>query len=79
MTAFTLRLDLDEHPGNPAAQATTVCELLRVAGQAIGSDFRQRSGEIKAATWDAVRSTGGHAVIGRWAFQDETRNSEEAA
>jgi hypothetical protein len=72
MTAFTLRLELDETPGNPAAQSAKVCELLRHAGQAIGSDHRQRKGEIKAATWDAVRSTGGHAVIGFWEFQDHT-------
>jgi len=70
MTEFVLRLDLAETPGNPAAQSAKVCELLRIAGQAIGSDHRQRSGEIKAATWDASRSTGGHAVIGSWKFSD---------
>jgi hypothetical protein len=78
-TEFVLKLDLAETPGNPAAQSAKVCELLRIAGQAIGSDHRQRKGEIKAATWDAVRSTGGHTVTGRWAFQDEIRNPEAEA
>jgi hypothetical protein len=76
MTTFTLTLELDRNRDNPAAQSAKVCELLRHAGQAIGSDHRQRSGEIKAATWDAVRSTGGHARIGSWVFiDDETHNA----
>jgi hypothetical protein len=70
MTEFVLKLDLAETPGNPAAQSAKVCELLRQAGQAIGSDFRQRKGELKTPTFDASRSTGGHAVIGFWEFID---------
>jgi hypothetical protein len=70
MTDFILKLDLAETPGNPAAQSAKVCELLRIAGQAIGSDHRQRFGEIKTPTFDASRSTGGHAVIGSWEFSD---------
>jgi hypothetical protein len=72
-TEFVLRLDLAEAPGNPAAQSAKVCEMRRQAGQAIGSDFRQRNGELKTPTWDASRSTGGHAVVGRWQFIDDQK------
>jgi hypothetical protein len=75
MTTFTLTLDLAETSGNPAAQSARVCELIRVAAHAIGSDHRQRFGEIKTPTFDAIRNTGGQVTAGSWAFT-ETRNPD---
>jgi hypothetical protein len=76
MTEFVLRLDLDETPGNPAAQSAKVCELLRVAGQAIGSDHRQRKGDLTVPSFDPHRGINDHIKIGSWKFEDKTRNPE---
>jgi hypothetical protein len=66
---FILRLDLTDHqhPENLAAEHAKVRELLGLASQAIGANSG-RKGELTTPTWDASRSTGGHAVIGSWEF-----------
>jgi hypothetical protein len=73
-TEFVLRLDLanHRHPENLAAEHAKVREMLDLASRAIGSNSK-RSGELTTPTWDASRSTGGHAVIGSWEFIDDQK------
>jgi hypothetical protein len=59
VTQYVLRLDLSEHqhPGNQNAQHQTVCQLLRTAIQAIGSDMNRKgnlalSGNVHVGTWE---------------------------
>jgi hypothetical protein len=71
---FILRLELDNHrhPENLAAEHAVVREWLNLASHAIGSS-PARKGELSTPTWDASRSTGGHAVIGSLAFIDDQK------
>jgi hypothetical protein len=75
MTTFTLTLDLADHGHPGSAQPAKVCEMLRVAIQAIGSDYRQRAGELTIPSFDPHRNVGGHVKIGSWEFT-ETRNPD---
>jgi hypothetical protein len=75
MTDFVLKIDLSEHghPGNLPAQHARVREMLDFAKQAIGANSNRR-GDLTIPVFDPSSNTGGHAVIGSWAFEDETRN-----